>query len=201
MNLKEFRLLTISIYLLLIVGIFYPIISPYIEENQGEFISMTITNEDKKTSNYFRNNNSILYEDDENKWFITINNNVADLSYVSVKVKIMNFDEPSPDTIKCTPSDGYVIYQINKVIQGFDKITIPFYWKVMEVNDSNEISLININDNNININISLNDESNCKIMFELWKYDILSDDFDFGIEFDDNIICVWNQINFKINSN
>ena len=101
MNLKEIRLLFLSLYIIVIIGIFFPIINPFIEGEQGEFISMTILGEGGKTSNYFTEDNSVVHLGDKNNWIIRIDNEIKDISYISVKVKMANPDATLPDNIRC----------------------------------------------------------------------------------------------------
>jgi hypothetical protein len=202
MNIKELRLVIITLYILSILIIVYPVASPLIETNRDELLTMTILGNKGTAGNYFMNSSSTIVIGEKVDWNIQLYDSMKDMAYLSIKIKILNSNASSPDVILCTPTDEPMIYQINKIMVERDEVNISFSWEIEEViksDDHYKIKSIVINDEKIITNFDMNKDMKLKLIFELWKYNVNNDQFEFKLFNNGDYICIWNQINFKLN--
>ena len=201
MNLKEWRLIFLTTYILVVVGIFYPVARPLIKRDEGSFLSMAILGNNDSTGDYFYSDESTINFGEEVNWKIRIYNGLKDTVYISIKVKLTEQNAPSPNTDTGTPSDAQTIYEIYRVITKSENVVFPFTWEIgeIEVIDSeNIIKSLVVNDKIIKTDIGLNDDLRSKLIFEVWRYDIDTNQFEFSIDMGKEEQCIWNQIIFKI---
>jgi len=201
MNLKEWRLIFLTIYFLVVVGIFYPVARPLIKGAEGSFLSMAILGNNDSTGDYFYSDESTINPGEEVNWKIRIHNGLKDAVYVSIKVKLAEQKAPSPNTDTCTPSDAPTIYEINKVLIKSEKVYVSFTWEIGEIeviDDENVITSLVVNDKMVKTDVDLNEDLRAKLIFEAWIYDIETNQLEFTIDNGKEEQCIWNQINFKI---
>jgi hypothetical protein len=202
MNIKELRIAIITLYILTILVIVYPVAYPLIETNRDEFLMMTILGNKGTVENYFANSGSTIVIGEKVDWNIQLYDSMKEMVYLSIKIKILDFNASSPDVILCTPTDEPTIYQINKIMMEHDEVNMPFSWKIEEViksGDHYKIKSIVINDERVVTNFDMNKDMKLKLIFELWKYNVNNGQFEFKLFNDGDYMCIWNQINFKLN--
>jgi len=201
MNLKEWRLIFLTIYFLVVVGIFYPVARPLIKGAEGSFLSMAILGNNDSTGDYFYSDESTMNLGEEVNWKIRIYNGLKDTVYISIKVKLTEQNAPSPNTDTCTPSDAPTIYEINRVITKSEKVDVSFIWEMGEIeiiDDENIIKSLVVNNKIVKTDVDLNEDLRAKLIFEAWRYDIETNQLEFTIDNEKEEQCIWNQINFKI---
>lgn len=167
-------------------------IYPLLKTNQDELITMTVLNKESNIGSYFNNAASSINVGDNIIWKIQLYNGVNIMGYYSIKIKMVNLDEPSPDIISLTPTNATTIFQIHKVLGPSGEIGVPFSWKIVEN------KTLEINNNTIPVNFNMDKGLKLKIIFELWKYNTDTHQFEFKILIGEKYTCIWNQINFKI---
>ena len=159
---------------------------------------MTILNKEGNISNYFNNAYSSVNERDNITWKIQLFNGMNIIEYYTIKIKIVNLTGPSPDIISLTPTNTTAIYQIHKFLRPSEEVEIPFSWRVNEFK-VRVIKSLTINNNTIPINLKIDKDYKVKIIFELWKYNKDTNEFEFKFLIGEKYTCIWNQINFDIN--
>jgi hypothetical protein len=201
MNLKEWRLIYLTIYILAVGGILYPVVKPLLTETEGTFLSMTILGNSNSTGDYFHSDESTANQGEEVKWKIRIYNGLKDPVYLSIKIKFTDQNTTSPNIDTCTPLDAPTIFVINRILINSEIVEFPFTWEVGDIeiidNEYTIKSLI-VNDKMVNTNVVLYNDFRAKLIFEVWKYDVETNKFEFTIDDGKEEQCIWNQINFNM---
>ena len=197
MKLREIQLITKTVYIIIMMGLFYPLFSPVVSDKDHGFLSMSVLGEAGSTSNYFMNETSVTSINTLNNWTIRVSNQREKLTYITVKVKITGSNLEQPDIATYTPSTATTIYQASRVLKGSERIALPFKWGLTAISEQGLIDSMTINGETIQVNEGLDADMSGKLIFELWVYDPATEDISFKINQGDDYTCVWNQINFK----
>jgi hypothetical protein len=201
MNIKEMRILLIVIYLLTLVGLFYPFAEPLLQNEGESFLSLTILGNDTVTGSYFDPEESRVFQFLENEWNLRPYNGLNEPAYISIRIKITGSDTDSPNPLTCTPSNAQTIYETNMVLVGDEEVIVPFTWAIGEIEATNDEYILRslvVNDKEIRTAIFLEDDLKSKIIFEMWIYDLEINEFKFTISDGDEMRCIWNQINLQL---
>ncbi len=218
MNLKinEVKILTLIVSILIIVVIWVAFFRGVITNNVGnQFLAMGIIGGDNDIENYFDNNNAEITFGLDNRWSVAVTNNMNDVQYLDVKVKLLSYQDTLPNSTALIPSSATTIYDIPFFLAQGDTIYHEFTWSIDEPtpiiinNQFFELSTnMVINNSTYPISLTLPRLSQntpdgdtftySRIVFELWTYDDVLNTFDFKVETPSKDFCIWNQIFFKI---
>jgi hypothetical protein len=133
------------------------------------------------------------------EWNIRIDNHMQNIQYVSIRVKLINATQASPETN--SPRNTEIIYEERKFLQIDESLTLPFNWYISETTDEDTktvITGVNINSDNIKTNIIGEKGSGYRFVVELWSYDPSQKDFVFSYPSESIRESVWNQIWFTL---
>ncbi len=202
MDLKEYRILfrLICLGLILVTTFsFLSMVFPY--QPTGErFFVLSLLGRDRTAENYYLNDYPALGAH-EMQWYISVQNFMQETQYVLVKVKVLNSTMSFPDLVMCTPSPESPIMNFSVFLGKGQSSTIPFFWKIINYSFHDEsliIDRIEINKNPVSLNVSSSNDSGFQIIFELWYYDPVIEDFRFNWDSGFGIRCSWNQIDFTV---
>lgn len=198
MNIKEIKIVYVTVYILLVALLLYPSVEGFIEREQDRFISMMVLDENELMQDYYPNGNFVNIGD-ELRWYIKIHNNMKESALIALKVKMVDLHTSSPDSNLFLPAQGEEVYILYQIVLPSEDLMIPFFWKISEVDDTGQLHSINkmvINQANINLGLILGGEPSGKIIFEVWSYNAATDEFQFKIETGVDQVCVWTQLQF-----
>ena len=195
MNLNEWRTIFITIGLLFIIIFIMPSLSSYFWQEENNNIAMAILNNDMLIDDYYPDNNLTIETGDVLDWYIYIENNVDEIQYFAVKVKIVDGNVPPPNFTTCSYCQEPEIYEIRCLALNDQKIFKPFNFSILQANFGENFTIIEkilINGVYFETNIRILNDT-FKILFELWIFDEDTSDFYFNFNTPEKK-CIWNQI-------
>ncbi|MGD0805030.1 MAG: hypothetical protein ABSA11_13270 [Candidatus Bathyarchaeia archaeon] len=222
MKFNEIKILTILVSIFIITIIWITYLRGVININkENQFLAMGIIGNNNTIENYYSNNNTEIKLGSNNHWNISVTNNMDNIQYLDIKVKILPYNEtlqalsPLPNSASLSPSPATTIYNIPFFITKGSTVYHNFTWSIenpskITYNDNTSIgisTIININNSKYPVDLSLPiipnipDENNfvySRIVFELWTFNENTNTFSFVINTPTKS-CVWNQLFFKIN--
>ncbi len=166
------------------------------------FMSLSTLGSNMKARDYYPDNRPDIGLGDNVRWYIQVYNNMGNTEYIAVRVKILNSEQEAPDDNMHTPSSVKHVYEFRNVIAKGETLTIPFEWSIASIlNIGNEkvIKEMVINGDKVEVNASAVEGKNFRIVFELWRYNPDSREFEFSwLDSLNNKRSVWNQIWFNV---
>jgi hypothetical protein len=139
-------------------------------------------------------------------WHIYVYNHAGSAEYVSVRIKLLNSTDPTPDEnyYSGEPRSQYV-YEFRHLLGRNSSWNIPLNWTISNVSTDVDQRYVIINGLNINnhhiegLNVTSLQGKDFRMIIELWKYDIEDKAFVFqGFPENDNNRGAWNQIWFNL---
>ena len=200
-KLDDWKFFFIIASIVSILGLTIPFVISFVPKHEDGFLSVAILSNDNESFQYYTGEEPVINIEEEVDWIIQVENHMGEIQYVSLRVKMANSTDESPDIDACEPLLSPVIFQLQKIVLNNENWIIPFSWIVNRYNDSNNNYQLSINDHYSDVYISLEDELSARFIFELWVYDVKNDDFLFTYKSGDEYRCVWNQMWFRINDN
>lgn len=215
MKFSEIKLLTIIISILIITVIWVSYLRPIVIKGDNQFLAMGIIGDNNIENYYVNNDNTEIKFGVENHWNISVTNNMDDIQYLDVKVKILSFKDTLPDSTLLSPSSAITIYDIPFFIAKGDTAYHNFTWslenptKIASKDVSIELStVITINNSKQPIDLSFTTIpltitnsthfAYSRIVFELWAFNKNTNSFSFVVETPTKAFCIWNQLFFKV---
>lgn len=165
---------------------------------------MGLLNKNQIVGNYFPSNTSTIIIGTLVRWHLYLYNHMITANNVSIRVKILNSTQLSPNSTSGKPSPVTPFININQKLAANETKIIPFFFnisKVIFVNNS--ISILDIKVNNItySVDTSAFGSRSFRLVFELWSYDESLKIYIFSWKSSIATIPVWNQIRFDVVSN
>jgi hypothetical protein len=126
---------------------------------------------------------------------------------VLIKAKLLNSTQSIPNDLTNEPSPEQAIFQTSTIIPSDSDQLIPFEWKITNASQSSDgyltISQMMINGKIIdNIKTASSNSNNFRFIFELWRYDNNSGEFQYSWSSAEDSPgikrSVWNQIWFSV---
>lgn len=123
--------------------------------------------------------------------YVGVGNHMGASSYYLIYVKFRNQTQPLPDSNTSTPSPLQSIYEFRFFLaDGEDwETTVNFVILDAHVQD-NSVVVKQISINDITVNVNYTGQRYCQMFFELWRYDLASDSFQYHNRF----ASIWFQI-------
>lgn len=166
------------------------------------FMSLSTLGSNMKASDYYPDGRPDIGLGDNVRWYIQVYNNMGNTEYIAVRVKILNSEQEAPDDNMHTPSSVEHVYEFRNVIGKGETITIPFEWSIasiLSIGNEKVIKEMVINGDKVEVNASTVEGKNFRIVFELWRYNPDSKEFEFSwLDSLNNKRSVWNQIWFNV---
>jgi hypothetical protein len=198
---QDFRYLLAFIVVATIVasGVAYGVLNPPPAE---QFYAMYILGSNGLAENYYPNNNPNLTVGEPVNWTMGIYNHMGSLQYVVVRVKLLNSTLQSPNELSGTPSSVAPLLEFARVLVNNETWSIPFVWKLLGVSSSaGEVLITGISINQVVLRGNLGKAVsgiNYRLVFELWFYDIATNDLVFSWHTQSTQHSVWTQIWFNV---
>ena len=201
LNLKVWRYFYFGMSCIVITLLASPVYRSFFPPDSDLYLSMSILGEDLELINYYPENNLNISVGSNVFWSIRLSNEMGEVKYLSVVVKLVNSRVLSPDSINCVPSSGDELITLKYVLGDAESHLLPFSWEIINatrIESGVEISGLIINGHVIDGEFVSELGDDFKLIFELWAYDPSSGEFKFSIDFDGTPQCVWNQVIFNI---
>jgi hypothetical protein len=170
-------------------------------QDNGGFLSMTILDSKMDVSEYFSNNSTVALGD-RMSWYIKVHNGMNTPEYLTIKVKLLNSTQVSPDDLSNKPSPYPAVFEYHKLVATNDTIIVPMEWSILDIeNHDGQINIkkLMINGQEFeNLNAHGIRTQDFRMVIELWRYDVTSGELEFEWSSSQNKRSVWNQIWFNV---
>ncbi|EMR74205.1 hypothetical protein MCGE09_00078 [Thaumarchaeota archaeon SCGC AB-539-E09] len=203
MNIKEYKFIFMVTAIGLIIGTsftFFYMVFPY-PVTSDKFFVLSVLGNNSTASDYYPHDNPNIGINDTLNWNIYVQNYMQEAKYVLIKIKIVNSSDKYPDSLTCTPSTGFELMNVTTILSPEQYSIIPFTWRILNYSsydDFNVIHRVEICDVNYTIEEYGVSGSNSHFIFELWYYDIESDEFKFEWLSGSESYCAWNKLRFNL---
>ena len=165
------------------------------------FLSISTLGSNMMAEDYYPNGKSIIDRGDRVTWYLNVYNRMGDVEYVSVRIKLLNSTDVTPNDSSHIPSPMNTISETKKTLTNNSTWTIPLHWTITEVDkvqDHNVIKSLEINGVDID-DINVRDSSGTfRMIVELWRYDTEKGTFSFAWSSGLDNRSAWNQIWFSV---
>ncbi len=139
-------------------------------------------------------------------WHIYVYNHAESAEYVSVRIKLLNSTDATPDE---NYYSGEVrnqdLYEFRQLLARNSTWSIPLNWTISNVSTDPDHGYVTINGLGINdhhvegLNVTSLQGKDFRMIIELWRYDMEDKAFVFeGFPENDNNGGAWNQIWFNL---
>jgi hypothetical protein len=138
-------------------------------------------------------------------WHIYVNNHAGSAEYVSVRIKLLNSTDATPDENYSGEARSQDLYEFRQLLARNSTWSIPLNWTISDVSTDLEHGYVMIKGLDINnhrvegLNVTSLQGKEFRMIIELWKYDMEDKAFVFqGFPENDNNKGAWNQIWFNL---
>jgi len=200
MSLDDWRLVFVSVFMILVLGVFGPIAVAYLPRGQEKFLALAVLGEEGMAEKYYPGDDANIGLGEAVNWMLYLYNHMGEAQYVAVRVKLLNSTILPPNSTACVPSPAPVVYEIRDVLSNNETRLHVFRWFIEEIGRSGDfvgVTLLSVNGDLVEADVYSKDGYNFRFVFELWVFDEKLDDFRFGWSCSDESRCVWNQIWFN----
>lgn len=153
---------------------------------------------------YYPHGNSNLRINEPLNWTIGVQNQMGNLEYVVVEVKLLNSTSTGPIASNGSPSSVQPILKFTRVLVENETWSMPFEWMIVNATRENGaivITGLSINGAQLNgLFASASSGVNFRFVFELWFYDASSNSLVFSQPTTVGPRSVWTQIWFNATS-
>jgi uncharacterized membrane protein len=161
-----------------------------------QYFAMWILGPDGFAEHYYPHDDSNLRINEPLNWTIGVQNQMGNLEYVVIRVKLLN---PTGSPISTQP-----ILEFTRVLIQNETWSIPFDWMIVDASQKNEsINIIGLSINGAQLNgqfASALSGYNFRFIFELWFYDASANGLIFSQPTTVGPRSVWTQVWFNATS-
>ena len=200
MSLDDWRLVFVSVLLILMLGVFGPIAMAYLPRGQEKYFALAVLGEEGMAEKYYPDDDPDIGVGEDVTWTLYVYNHMGEAQYVAVRMKLLNSTTPTANSTSCVPSPAPMVYEIKDVLLNNETRLYPFTWSIEEAGrfgDFVGINRLSLNYDLVEADVYSMDGYNFRLVFELWVFDEKLDDFRFGWSCGDESRCVWNQLWFN----
>ena len=169
-----------------------------------QYFAMWVLGPNGFAEHYYPGDNSNLRLNEPVNWTIGVQNEMGNLEYVVVRVKLLNSTLTGPTNPTGSPSPSQPILEFTRVLIENETWSMPFYWMVANATESNgalSIVGLSINGNQLEGQFaSALSGYNFRFVFELWFYDASANGLVFSQPTTVGPRSVWTQIWFNATS-
>ena len=169
---------------------------------EARFFEFGLFGMNKKATNYFPNNSSLLNEGSSVDWYIFLHNHMGNVQNVSVKVKLLSSTQQLPNDREHEPSPLTSFVEFPLLLSVNDTVFIPFSWSILEVDYQNsliDIRKLIVNDKIVEVDVPASSDSNFYIVFELWVYNQTLQQYSFTWESEEESFSTSLHMGFRAN--
>lgn len=173
---------------------------------QERFLGISTLGSNQTAENYYPDGESTIAVGDTMKWNLNVYNHMGQTEYLSIRMKLLNSSQPTPDESSYLQDQQSPIFRLDRVVEGNSRWIEPLTWSIAGIDqDIDQISIKSLSVNGVNVD-NLNTKTvrgkEFRIIFELWRYDTAAQKFVFsqppsGNQSDAKQMSNWNQIWFS----
>ena len=169
-----------------------------------QYFEMWILGPGGFAQHYYPHDNSNIGINEPVNWTLGVQNQVGNLEYVVVEVKLLNSTITGPISSTGSPSSVQPILKFTRVLVQNETWSMPFEWMIVNATQGNgSISITGLSINGFQLNglfASAHSGYNFRFVFELWFYDTSSNVLVFSQPTTVGPRSVWTQIWFNATS-
>jgi hypothetical protein len=171
-----------------------------------KFLQLYVLGPTGTAGNYYPNNSSSIRTGENVQWNLGLVNNMGSLQYVSIRVKLGNQTIDSPNDTLALPSPAPVITEFKHFILDNETWGVPFDWQIANYTTTTT-GLVSIHSLTIdNVTYVLENSPVCpgisscsfRLIFELWTWNVDSNNFQIGWLNGDQQRIAWLQLWFTL---
>ena len=176
---------------------------------QERFLSISTLGSNETAENYYPDGESTIAVGDTMKWYMNVYNHMGQTEYLSIRMKLINSSQPTPDESSYLQDQQLPIFRLDRVVEDKSRWIEPLTWSIAGMNqDIDQISIKSLSVNGVNVD-NLNTTTvrgkEFRIILELWRYDTETQNFVFSQppsvkQSDTKQMNNWNQIWFRLES-
>ncbi|HEX2124301.1 MAG TPA: hypothetical protein VHF44_01730 [Nitrososphaeraceae archaeon] len=179
------------------------------ERPDERFLTLSTLGKNDTAGDYYpsnNNNTNIVLPGQMVSWNIYVYNHAESAEYVSVRIKLLNSTDTTPDEnyYSGNPRSQY-LYEFRHLLARNSTWNIPLDWMISNVSidpDHGHIIIggLDINNHHVEgLNVTSLQGKDFRMIIELWKYNMEDKAFVFqGFPENDNNGGAWNQIWFSL---
>ena len=174
---------------------------------QERFLSISTLGSNETAENYYPNGESTIAVGDTMKWYMNVYNHMGQTEYLSIRMKLINSSQPTPDESSYLQDQQVPIFRLDRVVEDNSRWIEPLTWSIAGMNqDIDQISIKSLSVNGVNVD-NLNTTTvrgkEFRIILELWRYDTEAQNFVFSQlpsakQSETKQMNNWNQIWFRL---
>ena len=169
-----------------------------------QYFAMWILGPDGFAEHYYPHDNSNLRINEPLNWTIGVQNQMGNLEYVVLRVKLLNSTLAGQVNPTGSPSSTQPILEFTRVLTQNETWSMPFDWTIVDASKENgSISITGLSINGAQLNgqfASSRSGYNFRFVFELWFYDASANGLVFSQPTTLGPRSVWTQIWFNATS-
>ena len=169
---------------------------------QEEFLTSWILDSQGLAQHYYPRDNPNIRLGEEVNWTLGVYNHMGSLEYVAIRVKLLNSTLPSPNDTLGEPSPAPVILEFAQVLLNNQTWSIPFDWEISNFTIRGGNTIITgllVNQNLLQGQFaSANLGQGFRFVFEVWFYDIRTNNLAFSFSTNGRPIDSWTQVWFNV---
>jgi hypothetical protein len=138
-------------------------------------------------------------------WHIYVYNHAGSAQYISVRVKLLNSTDTTPDENYSEKARSQHLYEFRRLVARNTSWDMPLNWTISNVSTGLDDRYVMINGLDLNnhpiegLDVTSLRGKDFRMIIELWKYDMEVKAFVFeGFPENDNNRGAWNQIWFNL---
>jgi uncharacterized membrane protein len=183
--------------LLIFAMIAYIAVTPRSKEN---FFQLYALGETRMTERYYPNNDTNVPNGTSVKWYLGTTNFMGSAQLAIVKAKLGNQTLSIPNETEATPAPLPMLSEFRKVLQNDETWEFPFIWEITNTTQVGNLTYLTLNINGVETyveDVGAKDGYNYRIIFELWTFDVESNDIIFGWKASNERRAAWLQLWFN----
>ena len=138
-------------------------------------------------------------------WHIHVYNHAESAEYVSIRIKLLNSTDATPDENYPGGATRQDVYEFRRLLARNSSWDIPLDWTISNVSTDPDhryviIKGLEVNNHHVGgLNVTSQQGKEFRMVIELWKYNMEDKAFVFqGFPENDNDRGAWNQIWFNL---
>jgi hypothetical protein len=188
---------TLVLFLIIVLAVLSALWPKYEER----FFELGLLGKDKKAEGYYPNDNSTLEVGSQILWYIYVHNHMGSVQNVSVRVKLLNSTMETPNDREHKPSPYAFFVEFPLSLSVDETLLVPFSWSILEAvsqNNSVIIKSLIVNNQTIEVNVTTFSDNSFRMVFELWVYDLSSNEYKFCWEYKNEFHSASLFIGFRV---
>ena len=200
-------MLTSSLFLL-VFGSCFSIMMTVAYASQGptpqeRYITLSTTGSDMTTRSLYPESSSRIGQGETLNWNVHTFNHMGETQYIAIRVKLLNATQLSPDEVRHVPSPADHIYEERLVLADNESVVTPLAITLKDVqvfrDSSAQMRALTINGKDIDgLDVSNFNSNGFRFIIELWRYDVVQEDFVYSWSSGLESESAWNQIRIAL---